>query len=223
MAANYTDPSGFLKSTTRLYFAPLRWVARLLRRVWDRSWASVASLPKPRAAGRLHTPFLSTNLKAAEALQRSALNYVTKEHDASAAAALLSDLAMTYLKEGNIKEAEESIIHALDADPLIQGTPAFLVALGNIGCDYHLRGNLDKAEEYYLKALRSCDIIDRDHLAALYFNLGLISHKRRDFDKATSYFESGILIDKELHNWAYLAHDYLYLFRAMTRRKIKKV
>lgn len=213
MVANYTNPSDFLRSTTRLYFAPLFWVARLLRRVWDRSWASVASLPKPRAAGPLSAAMLSTNLKAVEALHRSALDYVTKVHDTSAIAALYSELAMTYLKERNIEEAEKSLIRASEADPLIQRTPEFLAALGNIGWTYHVRGDLDKAEEYYVKALQT-NSVAKHHLAALYFNLGLISNARH-------YFERAAEIDQELHNWGDLAQDYLYLL--MTRKKLEKL
>jgi len=135
----------------------------------------------------------------------NSLKYFTKALDLSTAAnnkigasVVRSTLAgWNYVFQGKIDIAfemsRETLNIAKESDDIfIKGT-----SLSFDGCVYYYRGLLDESENYLLEAMNLGEKISQFawwSWAALY--LGIIYCERRDYEKAVSYFDKGILILK---------------------------
>jgi tetratricopeptide (TPR) repeat protein len=93
-------------------------------------------------------------------------------------------LALAFILQGNIKEAEE-FIKNIDEDTLKSAQ-----TLSDLGLVYFLIGKLDKAEKVFKKALNFPDIDD-----ALYVRLAALYYSQNKLEEAQYYWEKALSIN----------------------------
>jgi tetratricopeptide (TPR) repeat protein len=74
-----------------------------------------------------------------------------------------------------------------------------VIATGNIGMAFQIKGELDKAMGYYEKALELSDELGlKKRKATVLGNIGIVYFTRGELDKAFEYYEKALELDEEL-------------------------
>ena len=116
-----------------------------------------------------------------------------------ARAAALGDLGIVFMKQGDLKRAEEHYQAALAIHREIGNRLGEAAGLGNLGLVYEQQGDLDRAEEHHQASLT----VDREignRLGEAYSlgNLGIVFTQQGDLDRAEEYHQAALAIHREI-------------------------
>jgi adenylate cyclase len=114
--------------------------------------------------------------------------------DNSGIANLYSNIGVVYYDRGDDTKALENYLQSLRYSELAGDKFRILIALNNVGGVYFIKpATYGKALEYYEKALKLCEELDKQtELGAISVNIGSIYYERNDYTKALLYFNKAL-------------------------------
>jgi tetratricopeptide (TPR) repeat protein len=118
----------------------------------------------------------------------------------------LFNLGATLYQQGMMELSIPYFLKYLEANKALNDQKAIGYALTNIGAIYLQIGDLEQSESYFNQALRRFEeaYVENNksgkEIISIYNNLGIISKRKKETDKAISLYEKGILLAREFPN-----------------------
>ncbi|MDF3819199.1 tetratricopeptide repeat protein [Leptospira sp. 96542] len=110
--------------------------------------------------------------------------YKEGQNLAPADVTIIYNLALSYLKQGNILEAISEFQKLIQISP--NSNPA-LLSYGHLGSIYYQKEDFERAEFYFREVIRL-----KTNDAKSYYNLGLVYLKKKNPEEAAKYFQKAL-------------------------------
>jgi len=154
---------------------------------------------------------LTNNLDSALIAFKNALYINIDIPDSSGVGYNYYNIGLVHHFKGQYDRAITNYLKSLEIREAIKDTSAIIASLTSVGEIFRLRDEPDKSMKYYQKALSYKSSLQRQNLpgkqlnknkeilAYIYSEIGLIYKKQLDYEKALSYFDTALVYSMEIN------------------------
>jgi len=154
---------------------------------------------------------LTNNLDSALIAFKNALYINIDIPDSSGVGYNYYNIGLVHHFKGEYDGAIKNYIKSLEIREALKDTSAIIASLTSVGEIFRLRDELEKAMKYYQKALNYKSSLQRQNLpgkqlnknkeilAYIYSEIGLIYKKQKEFNKALLYLDTALVYSKEIN------------------------
>lgn len=165
---------------------------------------------------------LTSNLDEALVAFRNALEVNFQIKDSSGIGVSFYNIGLVYQFKGVYEKAVGNYIKSLEIREAIKDTSAIITSLISIGETFRLRDDCEKAMKYYNQALQYKENLEnvkaqgkqllknKEILAYIYSEVGLIHEKEENYEIALLYFDTAMVYSQEINYKRGIATIYRY-------------
>lgn len=154
---------------------------------------------------------LTNNLDSALIAFRKALYINIEIPDSSGVGVNYYNIGLVHHFKGQYDDAIKNYLKSLEIREAIKDTSAIIASLTSVGEIFRLRDEFEKAMKYYKQALSYKSSLQKESLpgkqlnknkeilAYIYSEIGLIQKEQKNYDKALLCFDTAIVYSKEIN------------------------